>query len=161
MARHTGKGNRGRKSGQTNQGSVRSGSGSRAKSTRGSRSEARGSSGSTQSSSRRSRTLTDHEEIQNWVEDRGGRPACVMGTGGEGDTGMIRLEFPGSPGSRDENLEEIEWDEWFEKFDDDNLALVAEETNARGQKSNFNKIVSRENAGGERLAPGPRITAAS
>jgi hypothetical protein len=41
-------------------------------------------------------------------------------------------------------LEEISSEEFFEKFDREKLALVYQDTTARGQKSNFNKIVSRE-----------------
>ena len=37
------------------------------------------------------RPITDHDEIREWAEDRGARPACVKGTGGKNDTGMIRL----------------------------------------------------------------------
>jgi hypothetical protein len=55
---------------------------------------------------------------------------------------MIRLDFPGYSGAQ--SLEPISWEEWFQKFDDNNLALLYEETLASGQKSNFNKIVSRE-----------------
>ena len=43
-----------------------------------------------------------------------------------------------------DTLEHIEWDEFFEKFDKNNLALVVQDQTARGEKSNFNKIVSRE-----------------
>lgn len=74
----------------------------------------------------------------------------MKGTGGKGDTGMIRLDFPGYSG--EESLQPISWDEWFEAFDRNNLAMVYEETMASGQKSNFNKIVSRERApSGSRL----------
>jgi len=59
---------------------------------------------------------------------------------------MIRLEFPGAPNSRDDKLQPIEWDEFFEKFDSNNLALVYQDKTARGQTSNFNKLVSRETA---------------
>jgi hypothetical protein len=34
--------------------------------------------------------ITDHDEIREWAEQRGARPACVTGTGRKGDTGMIR-----------------------------------------------------------------------
>jgi ferritin-like metal-binding protein YciE len=88
--------------------------------------------------------LTDHEEIRQWAEERGGQPACVRGTGGKGDTGMIRLDFPGYSGG--DSLEPIDWDEWFEKFDQNNLALIVQETTGSGQKSNFNKLVKRESA---------------
>src|SRR5204863_283406 len=65
--------------------------------------------------------LTDHDEIRRWAEERNAKPACVMGTGGGGDTGMLRLDFPGYSGA--DSLRAIDWDEWFEKFDDNNLAL--------------------------------------
>jgi len=91
-----------------------------------------------------SRTMTDHEEIRRWAEARDAHPACVRGTGGKGDTGMIRLDFPGYSGAR--KLQEISWDDWFQSFDDNNLALVVQDRTARGQQSNFNKLVGRETA---------------
>jgi hypothetical protein len=57
---------------------------------------------------------------------------------------MIRLDFPGFSGEG--SLEPIEWDEWFQKFDESGLALLVQETTARGERSNFNKLVSRETA---------------
>src|SRR5438045_5965148 len=91
------------------------------------------------------RPITDHDEIRRWDEERGARPARVRGTGSDDDIGMIRLDFPGYSGG--ESLEEISWDDWFEKFDDSNLALLVQERTASGEQSNFNKLVSRENAG--------------
>lgn len=93
-----------------------------------------------------SKVTFDHQEIQRWAEERNAQPACVTGTGGKGDIGMIRLDFPGYSGER--SLEHIEWDEWFKKFDEHNLALLYQETTANGEKSNFNKLVSRETAEG-------------
>ena len=93
-----------------------------------------------------SKVTTDHEEIRQWAEERGAEPACVRGTGGEGDIGMLRLEFPGAPGARDESLQPISWDDWFGKFDERGLALLFQEKTARGDSSNFNKIISRETA---------------
>ncbi len=92
----------------------------------------------------RSRTLTDHNEIRNWAEERGARPSCVRGTGIEGDIGMLRLDFPGYSGEN--SLEEIGWDDWFNKFDERNLALLVQDEMASGQESNFNKLISRETA---------------
>jgi len=92
--------------------------------------------------SSKSRVLTDPEEIRRWAEERGARPACVKGTGGGGDVGMIRLDFPGFSG--EESLQRISWDDWFEELEEKNLALVVQDTTADGKKSNFNKIVSRE-----------------
>lgn len=91
-----------------------------------------------------SKITTDHDEIRQWAEERGAKPSCVRGTGGGGDTGMIRLDFPGYSG--EESLQPISWDEWFEKFDERGLALLHQETTAGGQRSNFNKLVSRETA---------------
>jgi hypothetical protein len=92
-----------------------------------------------------SNTTTDHETIRQWTEERGGSPAAVEGTSrGEGDPGMIRIDFPGYSGEG--KLRPISWDEWFGKFDASGLALVYEDTTARGQRSNFNKLVARETA---------------
>jgi hypothetical protein len=57
---------------------------------------------------------------------------------------MIRLDFPGFSG--ESSLEEITWDEFFQKFDEQGLALLYQDSTARGQKSNFNKLVGRETA---------------
>ncbi len=93
-----------------------------------------------------SKVTTEHEEIRRWAEERGARPARVRGTGGDGDVGIIRLEFPGAPNSEDESLEPISWEDWFRKFDESGLALLYQDTLASGEKSNFNKLISRETA---------------
>ena len=89
-----------------------------------------------------SRVLTDHDEIRRWAEERDARPSAVQRTHTDDSVGIIRLDFPGYSGEN--SLEEIEWDEWFDKFDDNNLALVVQDETAGGEKSNFNKIVSRD-----------------
>ena len=86
--------------------------------------------------------LPNHDEIRRWAEERGAKPARVCGTGGDGDVGMIRLDFPSYSG--EESLEEISWVDWFRKFDGSNLALLVQDRTARGEKSNFNKLVSRD-----------------
>ncbi|HYG66441.1 MAG TPA: hypothetical protein VD838_02230 [Anaeromyxobacteraceae bacterium] len=91
-----------------------------------------------------SRTTTDHDEIRRWAEERGGSPAEVGTTARGSQTGIIRIDFPGFSGEG--KLKRISWDEWFQKFDESNLAFVYQDTTARGQKSNFNKIVARETA---------------
>jgi hypothetical protein len=88
-----------------------------------------------------SKTTTNHQEIRRWAEARGAHPAAVKGTGGGGDPGMIRLDFPGYSGG--DSLEEISWDAWFKAFDDNNLALVYQDQTAKGARSNFNKLVER------------------
>ena len=95
--------------------------------------------------SRNSHATWDHDEIQQWAEERGAVPVRVKGTGGRRggkDIGMIRLDFPGFSGRG--SLEEITWNEWFENFDENNLALVHSDRAAGGPRSNFNKLVSRD-----------------
>lgn len=89
-----------------------------------------------------STTTVDHDKIRRWAEERGAHPACVKGTGDTGDVGMIRLDFPGYSGEG--KLQEISWEEFFEAFDGNSLALVYQEHTAEGEKSNFNKLVSRD-----------------
>lgn len=107
-----------------------------------------------------SRTLTDHDEIREWAEERGARPSAVRRTHKKENTGIIRLDFPGYTG--EDSLEEISWDEWFEDFDTRNLALIVQDETARGQVSNFNKLVSREtvskDSGGRRSRARGRAT---
>ena len=107
-------------------------------------SQAKGRSSRSGRSGGSAQPLTDHDEIRQWAEDRGGTPSCVRGTGGKGDIGMLRIDFPGYSGQ--DSLQEISWDDWFEKFDERNLALIVQDKTTRGQKSNFNKLVSRETA---------------
>ena len=88
------------------------------------------------------RVLTDHDEIRRWAQERDAKPTRVRGTGGDGDVEMIRLDVPGYSGG--ESLEEISWDDWFRKFDEKNLALLVQDRTVRGEKSNFNRLVSRD-----------------
>jgi len=128
--------------------SAKSSAGAQAKG--GSRGRSQGRSGTQGKSQGRGKSgasaepLTDHEQIRQWAEERNGVPSCVRGTGEEGDIGMLRLNFPGYSG--EDSLQEISWDDWFEKFDERNLALIVQEKTARGQKSNFNKLITREAA---------------
>src|SRR5258708_40360783 len=91
------------------------------------------------------RVLTDHEEILQWAEERGAKPARARRTGGNGDIGIIRLMFPGYSESEEDSLEEIGWDHSVAELDDRKLALIIQEETARGTTSNFNKLVSSPN----------------
>ncbi|HEY0455048.1 MAG TPA: hypothetical protein VGE41_01640 [Verrucomicrobiae bacterium] len=82
----------------------------------------------------------DHEEIRKWVEERGGHPAEVRGTGSKQETGMIRIDFPGYSG---ENLCEITWEDWFQKFEENQLAFLHQDE-THGHQSRFNKLVKRD-----------------
>jgi hypothetical protein len=88
------------------------------------------------------RTTTDHDEIRRWVEEHGGKPARVRGTGDGGDTGVLRIDFPGGTG--EDQLEHISWDEWFQKFDEQGLAFLYQEEKSGGEDSTFVKLVRRD-----------------
>lgn len=89
-----------------------------------------------------SKTTTDHDTIRRWAEERGAKPSAVKGTGDEEDPGIIRLDFPGFGGG--DSLVEISWEEFFQKFEESELALVYQEKTHDGEKSNFNKLVTRD-----------------
>lgn len=90
--------------------------------------------------SHESHTTTDHEEIRNWVEERGGHPAVVKGTE-KGGSALLRIDYPGFSG--DDKLTEITWDEFFEIFDENKLAFLYQEKTADGELSRFSKLVNR------------------
>ena len=86
-------------------------------------------------------TTTDHDKIKQWVEERDGKPACVKGTGGKDDPGVLRIDFPGY--GDDSKLQELAWDEFFEKFDESDLAFLYQDKTSSGDTSRFFKFVSR------------------
>lgn len=93
----------------------------------------------------RSTTTTDHDDIRRWIEERGGRPARVKGTGGEGDGGLIRINFDEPGGDDDDDrLEDISWEVFFQAFDDNGLAFVHQDETAKGGQSRFSRFVKRE-----------------
>ena len=113
-----------------------------------------------------SKVTTDHGEIRRWAEERGATPAAVIVTENDDDPSMIGLDFPGYSGEG--SLEQISWDEWFKKFNEHNLVLLYQEHTAGGEKSNFNKIISRETAeevnsavGGKGRSASPKRASAS
>jgi hypothetical protein len=84
-------------------------------------------------------TTTDHDEIRSWVEARGGKPAKVADTNDRKGSGILRIDF----GEPEESLSPIGWDEFFQIFDDRELAFLHEEETNEGQRSFFNKFISR------------------
>ena len=91
-----------------------------------------------------SQVTTDHEEIQRWVEERGGRPARVKGTEGKQGAGLLRIDYPGFSG--EDTLETITWEEFFTAFDDNNLAFLYQEETKDGAESRFSKLIDRDSA---------------
>jgi hypothetical protein len=82
---------------------------------------------------------TDHRSIKQWTEERGGTPATVKKTKGDGEPGILRLDFE----PRDEALEPIGWDDFFEKFDKEGLAFLHQDRTEDGKLSRFHKFVNR------------------
>ncbi|MCF2506022.1 hypothetical protein L0663_21675 [Dyadobacter sp. CY107] len=90
----------------------------------------------------KSNTTTNHDEIRAWVEQRGGKPAMVKGTGKKkSEAGILRIDFPGYSG--EDTLQEIGWDEFFQKFDEGNLQFLHQTETADGKESRFNKFISK------------------
>jgi competence ComEA-like helix-hairpin-helix protein len=109
----------------------------------GSRTERAASTGGRHASSRSAEPTTDHDFIRHWVEERGGWPARVKGTGRDDDPGILRIDFPDFSGAG--RLERISWEEWFRQFDANNLAFLHRDIRHRdGQLDRFNKLVRRD-----------------
>lgn len=88
-----------------------------------------------------SNVTTDHNEIQQWVEERGGHPARVKGTEKKGSAGLLRIDYPGFSG--EDRLEEITWEEFFDAFEKNKLAFLYQEETKDGKPSRFSKLVDR------------------
>ncbi len=88
-----------------------------------------------------SKTTTNHQQIQDWVTERGGHPARVKGTERQGGSGVLRIDYPGYSG--EESLERVTWDEFFEGFEDNKLAFLYDEDD----NSRFSKLVNRDTRG--------------
>lgn len=85
------------------------------------------------------KTITDHDAIRRWAEDRGGRPARVAATAGKDGGGVLRFDF----GDKDDALEEIDWETFFQIFDENDLALLEQDETKDGKTSRFSKFVQR------------------
>lgn len=71
------------------------------------------------------KATTDHQQIKSWVEERGGAPAVVKGTGSGNDPGILRIDFPDY--ASEESLRQISWDEFFDKFEKEQFAFLFRE----------------------------------
>jgi len=87
------------------------------------------------------KVTTDHDEIREWVEERGGSPARVKGTAKKGSIGLLRIDYPGYSG--EDTLEKISWEEFFKGFEQNNLAFLYQEETKDGSESRFSKLVER------------------
>jgi hypothetical protein len=93
------------------------------------------------SESSETKSTTDHQEIRQWVEERGGHPARVKDTESKNSPGLLRIDYPGFSGG--DSLEAISWDEFFTGFDENNLAFLYQEKTKDGKTSRFSKLVDR------------------
>ena len=91
-----------------------------------------------------SKVTTDHDEIRQWVEERGGHPARVKDTESKKSPGVLRINYPGYSG--EDSLEAISWDEFFTGFDDNNLAFLYQDETKDGKESRFSKLIDRDSA---------------
>lgn len=82
------------------------------------------------------RQTTNHDEIRNWVEERNGRPSKVNGSA---EAGILRIDF----GEPDKNLKPIDWNEFFSIFEGARLAFLCQDDVGYGERSRFNKFISR------------------
>jgi len=88
-----------------------------------------------------SKVTTNHEEIKEWVEERGGHPARVKGTNKGKSSGLLRIDYPGFSGA--DTLEPITWEEFFEAFEANKLAFLYQEETKGGKESRFSKLIDR------------------
>ena len=93
-----------------------------------------------------SKITTDHQEIRRWVEERGGHPAKVKGTGraAESGGGLLRIDYPGFSGEG--TLEEITWEQFFDQFEKTGLAFLYQDKLESGETSRFSKLIDRNSA---------------
>lgn len=64
-------------------------------------------------------TTTDHDDIQDWIEDRGGEPARERG-----NPEHLGIDFGES-----DDLAKISWPEFFEIFESQGLKFIHEQDN--------------------------------
>lgn len=91
-----------------------------------------------------SKVTTDHQEIKQWVDARGGTPARVKGTAEGATAGVLRIDYPGYSG--EDTLEPITWEEFFEAFEASELAFLYQDETKDGNESRFSKLIARGTA---------------
>jgi len=83
---------------------------------------------------------TEHSTIKKWAESRGGKPSVVLKNGIQ--TENIRLSIPGTESDK-EDLQEISWTEWFNLFEENQLELIYQIEDDKGNPNNFYQLVKR------------------
>ena len=80
------------------------------------------------------KVTTDHDEIREWVEERGGHPAHVKGTE------LLRIDYPGFSG--EDRLQEITWETFFKAFEENNLAFLYQDETKDGKRAEAKKVAT-------------------
>jgi hypothetical protein len=97
-----------------------------------------------------SKVTTNHDEIREWVEARGGQPARVKGTNENGRPGILRVDYPGYSG--EETGEQITSQEFFRGFEENRLAFLYQDETKAGEESRFSKLIDHDTAESGRAA---------
>ena len=87
------------------------------------------------------KVTTDHNQIREWVEGRGGAPARVTNPDTSENMQLLRIIFPGISG--DVALLPVDWKEWFDIFEHRELAFLYQDKTPDGHDSHYNKLVWR------------------
>jgi hypothetical protein len=85
------------------------------------------------------RRTTDHEEIQRWIEERGGQPAIIESTW-DGESAILEVDF----GESEETLMDISWEEFFRIFDESDQEFLYREEEGGDGEGRFFQFVSQE-----------------
>jgi hypothetical protein len=89
----------------------------------------------------RLRMTVDHAQIQEWVEERGGRPAIFNGEVIEDQDGVLRIDF--HEHTAGQTLEPISWQEFFEQFEQQGLAFVYQDETSGDVPSRYFRFTRR------------------
>jgi hypothetical protein len=93
------------------------------------------------------KVTTNHDEIRQWSERVGARPAVIDHADAGGDKVGLRLDFPG----RDDEAElpdgvekgTISWEDFFERFEEQQLEFIFEEEPNEEDKTQWYRFGKR------------------
>ena len=82
------------------------------------------------------KATTDHQDIRDWADARGGRPVVIRGA--RERAGGLRIDWSGRG---HEGVEQVSWQDWFRRFDEQGMSLVFRERTGSGDLSRFCKLM--------------------
>lgn len=85
---------------------------------------------------------TNHEEIMDWIKNRGGKPSREKLIGDQNLKGLLKINFLEH---EENNISNISWEEFFRVFEENKLALFLEELTDVGGLSRIYRFLDREN----------------